>query len=223
MSLASGTLSPMTFALAAEKIEIPALIGTVLVAGILLLAFAVATGKVGKGLIPEDGEQPEELQPVVAGIAHGSAGVPRWLYLTYVIIPAWALFYLVTNNQVRGETVPSAQPSASAPAEPSPGASASPAGTVKIEAKNIQFTKKEIALKAGTRAEIAFTNADKGIPHNIAVFADEAAASGGTALFRGEVFPGVKTMTYTFDPPPAGSYYFHCDIHPTMNGTVTVS
>lgn len=96
-------------------------------------------------------------------------------------------------------------------------------GGVKVEARNIAFDTKELRLSSGGEAKIVFSNKDKGIPHNIAIYADRAAAeSGSDALFRGETFPGVATRTYSFKAPPPGSYYFHCDVHPAMAGTVTV-
>jgi plastocyanin len=42
-------------------------------------------------------------------------------------------------------------------------------------------------------------------------------------VFRGDVITGPKTTNYSFSAPEAGTYYFHCDVHPTqMKGTVTV-
>jgi plastocyanin len=29
-------------------------------------------------------------------------------------------------------------------------------------------------------------------------------------------------VTYSVNPLPAGTYYFHCDVHPGMNGTFKV-
>ena len=42
-------------------------------------------------------------------------------------------------------------------------------------------------------------------------------------LFRGELLTGPGEIDYAVDPLEAGKYYFHCDVHPTMNGTVNVS
>ena len=43
-----------------------------------------------------------------------------------------------------------------------------------------------------------------------------------TALFQGEQFPGVATQEYQVPALDPGTYYFHCDVHATMNGSVVV-
>ena len=42
-------------------------------------------------------------------------------------------------------------------------------------------------------------------------------------MFRFEPFTGPKEETHPIDPLPAGEYYFHCEVHPTMEGTVVVA
>jgi plastocyanin len=36
------------------------------------------------------------------------------------------------------------------------------------------------------------------------------------------VATGPTTVTYDIPALDAGTYYFHCDVHPTMNGSVVV-
>ncbi len=92
---------------------------------------------------------------------------------------------------------------------------------VELIAKAVAFNQKEITLHAGGDADIRFDNADT-VPHNIAIYAD--AAYSGPALFQGAVVIGGQSMTYKFPAPPPGTYYFRCDIHPTvMTGKVTVA
>jgi plastocyanin len=93
-----------------------------------------------------------------------------------------------------------------------------PAG-VKVKAQSVAFDRTDIALKADAEVEITFTNADKGIQHNIDIFAGDPSNS----LFKGDLVTGASTVTYTFKAPAAGTYKFQCDVHPTMNGTVTVT
>jgi plastocyanin len=93
------------------------------------------------------------------------------------------------------------------------------AGAIKVVAQNTAFDVKEIDLPADTPSEIKVENKDP-FAHNLAIYQDESAS--GTPLFTFEPFAGPDTKTFPVDPIPAGEYYFHCDIHPNMNGTVVV-
>ena len=113
-------------------------------------------------------------------------------------------------------------PSASAgPASPAAGApSAGPAGggtSIPIAALNIKFDQAELRVPAGTALTIVFDNQDAGIPHNVAIYSD---SSGSNKLFGGEIFPGPGTRSYAVPALPPGTYFFRCDVHPTvMTGT----
>ena len=93
--------------------------------------------------------------------------------------------------------------------------------TTTVTAANIAFDTSTIDLPAGEPSTINFVNEDSGVQHNIAIYpsADDLA----NPLFRGEVITGPDEIDYAIDPLEAGEYYFHCDIHPTMSGTVSVS
>jgi plastocyanin len=93
--------------------------------------------------------------------------------------------------------------------------------TATVTAANIAFDTSTIDLPAGEASTIHFVNEDSGVQHNIAIYpsADDLA----NPLFRGEVITGPDEIDYAIDPLEAGEYYFHCDIHPTMSGTVSVS
>ena len=87
---------------------------------------------------------------------------------------------------------------------------------VTVTAQGLQFDTNRIELPAATFT-IHFENKDPGIQHNIAIFTD---SSLGTNLFRGEIVTGPATVDYAIPALDPGSYYFHCDVHPTMSGTV---
>lgn len=115
-----------------------------------------------------------------------------------------------------------ASPSASSSVAPSGSATASPSGggaedQVKLAAANTAFDKSEIEAKAGQPFQIVFTNNDNGIPHNVQIKAPD-----GSEPFKGSLLTGPGTVTYDVPALTAGSYTFHCIVHPNMTGTLTV-
>jgi plastocyanin len=139
------------------------------------------------------------------------------------------------NGTVVAGEAGAAAPGPLAPgATASPGAAASPGGpaspraappggpaaptVVSVTARNLAFEPASFTLSAGAPAAIEFQNQDP-LPHNIAIYRDSSASEN---LFRGEIFSGPATRRYTFTAPPPGTYFFRCDVHPTMTGTVTV-
>jgi plastocyanin len=89
-----------------------------------------------------------------------------------------------------------------------------------IVAKALAFDTDTIDLVAKTPTAITLDNQDAGTTHNIAIFTDDTLKE---SLFTGEPVTGPATATYTVPGLDAGSYYFHCDFHPSMNGTVKVA
>jgi plastocyanin len=85
---------------------------------------------------------------------------------------------------------------------------------VEITAKNIAFDKTAITLTAGQDVQFVLTNADS-FTHNLTIegLGVNKNADGG----KTESAPVTKALA-------AGSYPFHCAIHPDqMKGTITVS
>ena len=95
-------------------------------------------------------------------------------------------------------------------------------GGDELVAANIAFQPNQLTLQGGAaQATIRFNNQDSGVPHNVAIF--EGTGPTGALVFRGDVVTGPATTSYTFSTPPKGRYYFHCDVHPQMKGTLTVT
>jgi plastocyanin len=113
---------------------------------------------------------------------------------------------------------PSAAPSGGPAA--SPGASGGASGTViALTAQNIAFDNTNLTAPAGVPFQIAFTNNDAGIPHNVVI---HTGSQTGAVVFQGTIFSGVATQTYNVPALPAGTYAFNCAVHPNMTGTLTV-
>jgi plastocyanin len=91
--------------------------------------------------------------------------------------------------------------------------------TATVTALGIAFDTSSITLPANTPSTIEFDNQDAQVQHNIAIYTDDTLAEN---LFRGDLVTGPATVTYDVPALEAGEYYFHCDVHPNMFGTVTV-
>ncbi|MHB8104156.1 MAG: cytochrome c oxidase subunit II transmembrane domain-containing protein [Dehalococcoidales bacterium] len=88
-------------------------------------------------------------------------------------------------------------------------------------AQNLAFDKSTITVPAGAAVMINFTNKDNGMPHNFAVYTDSTATK---AIFVGQIVTGPGTTMYMFNAPTKpGTYFFRCDVHPTiMTGSFVV-
>ena len=94
-------------------------------------------------------------------------------------------------------------------------ADATAAPTLSITAKDLKFDKKALVMPPNQSVIIELRNEDGGALHNVAIYTDGSAKN---VIFRGELFGGVRTVSYRFTTPAAGVYYFRCDAHPDMNG-----
>jgi len=88
---------------------------------------------------------------------------------------------------------------------------------IQITAKGIAFDTKALHGPASRPFDLSFDNEDRGIQHNVAVYTD---ASTSKLLFRGQLVQGPKQIVYHVGALPPGSYFFRCDVHPQMNGTL---
>lgn len=115
------------------------------------------------------------------------------------------------------ETPPPTESPTGEPTEPPTGEPTGPPGeTVEITAQGTAFDTSELSLPADEPSTIVFDNQDP-LSHNVSIYT----AEGGEQLFGGELITAT-TAEYPVPPLEAGSYYFQCDVHPEMNGTVAV-
>ena len=99
-------------------------------------------------------------------------------------------------------------------------ATCSPNGTqLSITALDGKFDKDCLAAPANQAFTIDFDNLDRGIPHNVAIYADDTASK---TFFKGELIDGPGKTTYSVPALPEGRFFFRCDPHPDMHGTFIV-
>lgn len=102
-----------------------------------------------------------------------------------------------------------ASTAASAPAAGAACSQSAEAGQVAVAIENFAFSPADIQAKVGQT--ITFTNGNSA-PHTATL--DDGSCSTGT------ISPGASDgLAFT----AAGAYPFHCKIHPSMKGTITVS
>lgn len=86
------------------------------------------------------------------------------------------------------------------------------------------FSTKSLRAPAGNPITIVFRNADRGVDHNVQIYAGGVAT--GTPVFAppgNAMIAGPASATYLVGALPAGTYTFDCFAHPaTMVGTLTV-
>ena len=133
---------------------------------------------------------------------------------------------VTSNTSTSSVAATTTSTSAAVPTTTAGGAPAcSPSGTsLKLTAQNIQYSAACLAAPANQAFTIAFNNQDANTPHNVAIFsADPTSHPDAQVVFRGGLVTGVASTTYQVPAVPAGTYFFHCDVHPTiMTGTFVV-
>lgn len=93
--------------------------------------------------------------------------------------------------------------------------------TLDLTAKNLSFDKTALTVPAGAAVTLSFSNQDTGIPHNFAAYTN---SGGSTSIFVGQTINGPGTVTYKFPAPATpGTYFFRCDVHPSMTGSLVVT
>jgi len=136
--------------------------------------------------------------------------------------PAAFPFLVVAGLALIGAGIVAAAVFGDHPEEAKAAASGPAPQTVTLTASGTKFLQTSLAFTAGAKVTVQFQNKDSGVQHNFALFQGKDAS--GAVIFRGDLVTGPGTAAYTFTAPPPGTYFFHCDVHPTvMFGTATVT
>lgn len=87
-----------------------------------------------------------------------------------------------------------------------------------LSAASVAFDTDELTFAADEETTLPFDNEDSA-PHNFSIYVDESAEED---LFVGAEVPGGSAIDYEIPALEKGEYFFRCDLHPSMTGTVTV-
>jgi plastocyanin len=92
-------------------------------------------------------------------------------------------------------------------------------GVARVTADNLRFNAGTIQATANEAFVIELVNMEAQ-PHNVSVYVSQ----GGEQIVEGEVVTGPDVTTQVNVPAlEPGEYYFVCDVHPEMNGTLVVT
>ena len=107
-------------------------------------------------------------------------------------------------------------PAQAAPGTPAPTVAVDPSSPV-VVAKDMKFQTPNVTAPAGKPFAMTFENQESQ-PHNVSIFTDSSASQ---RLFEGEIFSS-GSRVYQVPALAAGSYFFRCDVHQDMTGTIVV-
>ena len=89
---------------------------------------------------------------------------------------------------------------------------------VVLTATELAFDTAEMHFPAESEVVVELVNDDVA-PHNWALYETK----GGEPIYQGDTIDAGSEASYEFESPEVGTYYFQCDLHPTMNGSVVVA
>ena len=87
-----------------------------------------------------------------------------------------------------------------------------------IEARGLAFSTTSLTAPADKPFQIVFDNQEAAI-HNVAIYRNATAAE---KVFGEDPFSGPAVVVYEVPALRAGTYFFRCDVHPDMSGSLTV-
>ncbi|MBA4181840.1 MAG: hypothetical protein C0506_14715 [Anaerolinea sp.] len=185
----------------------------VLSAAIALAAFGVSCGGASKT------PPPTQALPVPATsgptlVTTGTAPLATSTVAPAPATPTAAPSAIATATAVAAASVtsPATPAVATTPPTPAPQPAAGPL-MITVTARDLQFDRSVIRVRAGTQLTALFQNNDAGIDHNL------------TFSLPGLGHPtctGVCTTTQTFTPAQPGTFSFFCTLHATMFGDFIV-
>jgi plastocyanin len=211
-----------------DRLLLPILIP---LAAVVALAFVILAFSRILLAVPQEAATPIALAMALNVLTGAAlfASLPRlrsWvikgvLVVGAVILAVGAVTSMAVSGELdelfKGEEKPAAEGPATEPGTTPP--PPPPDQSVGIIASGITFNVAELNLPAGQENALPFDNRDAGIPHNVSIYTQQ----GGEALFEGEIITGPAKVDYQVPALDAGSYYFQCDVHPQMSGTVNVA
>jgi plastocyanin len=104
--------------------------------------------------------------------------------------------------------------SSAAAKPPAPSGPVDPNGPM-IVAKDMKFQPATVEVKADTAFTLHFHNQDSA-PHNVGIYTDSSA---GTAVSVGDIV-SASMVDQAVPALKAGTYFFRCDVHHDMTGTI---
>jgi plastocyanin len=93
-----------------------------------------------------------------------------------------------------------------------------PSSELEITAAALEWDTDTLAATAEEPLTLTVTNEDSAV-HNFAIYGDDTVEN---VAFIGKDVAANATVEEEIDPLKKGEYYFQCDYHPSMNGTLTV-
>lgn len=93
---------------------------------------------------------------------------------------------------------------------------------VSLSANNFAFDRTTITVRPSAQVTVTFTNNEALTAHNFALY--ESAQNTATPIHRSDYVSAGGTGTFTFTAPATpGTYFFRCDIHLAMTGSLVVA
>jgi plastocyanin len=132
------------------------------------------------------------------------------IVVVVLLLIAGLVWALQRDNAPESTTKDQSDTSMKAPTDNGNGTPAKAVNQNTVSISNYEFTPASITVKAGTK--VTWTNQDS-VEHTVTGDGSDGPQSG--SLAKGDSY------SFTFDK--AGTYAYHCQMHPYMKGTVTVT